>query len=137
HADEARGAQAAQGGGDRSVRSQGGATLLRETEKEQGYHACAGRSGGTGRRAGLKIRFPSGSVGSIPTFGTWYVAPTGALQRSPTRRRRGRSAGRSRGDVDRGLVLVARPQRHLALLRTVLRLVRDLRVVLLALLEQD
>ena len=27
------------------------------------------RSGGTGRRAGLKIRFPSGSVGSIPTFG--------------------------------------------------------------------
>ena len=28
-----------------------------------------GRSGGTGRRAGLKIRFPSGSVGSIPTFG--------------------------------------------------------------------
>src|SRR4051794_30948132 len=30
----------------------------------------ASRSGGTGRRAGLKIRFPSGSVGSIPTFGT-------------------------------------------------------------------
>jgi ABC-type lipoprotein export system ATPase subunit len=29
----------------------------------------ARRSGGTGRRAGLKIRFPSGSVGSIPTFG--------------------------------------------------------------------
>src|SRR6266511_3696539 len=28
------------------------------------------RSGGTGRRAGLKIRWPSGSVGSIPTFGT-------------------------------------------------------------------
>src|SRR3954471_15263646 len=28
------------------------------------------RSGGTGRRAGLKIRFPPGSVGSIPTFGT-------------------------------------------------------------------
>ncbi len=28
------------------------------------------RSGGTGRRAGLKIRFPLGSVGSIPTFGT-------------------------------------------------------------------
>ena len=28
-----------------------------------------GRSGGTGRRAGLKIRFPPGSVGSIPTFG--------------------------------------------------------------------
>ena len=30
----------------------------------------SGRSGGTGRRAGLKIRFPPGSVGSIPTFGT-------------------------------------------------------------------
>src|SRR5262249_22048924 len=27
------------------------------------------RSGGTGRRAGLKIRWPSGRVGSIPTFG--------------------------------------------------------------------
>ncbi len=31
---------------------------------------CAGRSGGTGRRAGLKIRCPQGRVGSIPTFGT-------------------------------------------------------------------
>src|SRR5439155_19024866 len=30
----------------------------------------SGRSGGTGRRAGLKIRWPSGRVGSIPTFGT-------------------------------------------------------------------
>ena len=29
-----------------------------------------GRSGETGRRAGLKIPFPSGSVGSIPTSGT-------------------------------------------------------------------
>ena len=28
-----------------------------------------GRSGGIGRRAGLKIRFPSGSGGSIPPFG--------------------------------------------------------------------
>jgi hypothetical protein len=35
-----------------------------------GYDWPAGRSGGTGRRAGLKIRFPLGSVGSIPTFGT-------------------------------------------------------------------
>src|SRR6476646_10397151 len=34
------------------------------------YDAGASRSGGTGRRAGLKIRFPPGSVGSIPTFGT-------------------------------------------------------------------
>ena len=32
------------------------------------------RSGGTGRRAGLKIRFPSGSVGSIPTFGIGGIA---------------------------------------------------------------
>src|SRR6266705_4263322 len=35
-----------------------GATMLRR------------RSGRIGRRAGLKIRFPSGSVGSSPTFGT-------------------------------------------------------------------
>jgi hypothetical protein len=28
------------------------------------------RSGGIGRRAGLKIRCPKGRVGSIPTFGT-------------------------------------------------------------------
>ena len=32
-------------------------------------HWPAGRSGGIGRRAGLKIRLPSGRVGSIPTFG--------------------------------------------------------------------
>ena len=32
------------------------------------------RSGGIGRRAGLKIRFPPGSVGSIPTFGMSMVA---------------------------------------------------------------
>ncbi len=41
----------------------------------------ARRSGGTGRRAGLKIRFPSGSVGSIPTFGiecTELLSPTPA-----------------------------------------------------------
>ena len=35
------------------------------------------RSGGTGRRAGLKIRFPSGSVGSIPTFGIAWSTGTG------------------------------------------------------------
>src|SRR5690242_14554235 len=34
------------------------------------YSAQPRRSGGTGRRAGLKIRWPSGRVGSIPTFGT-------------------------------------------------------------------
>ena len=33
--------------------------------------SAAGRSGGTGRRAGLKIRFPSGSGGSIPPFGIY------------------------------------------------------------------
>jgi hypothetical protein len=36
---------------------------------EAGRHPL-GRSGETGRRAGLKIPFPSGSVGSIPTSGT-------------------------------------------------------------------
>src|SRR4051812_27404925 len=57
-----------------------GATLLRRTAESYGndrvlaparwlYDAGVGRSGGTGRRAGLKIRFPPGSVGSIPTFG--------------------------------------------------------------------
>jgi hypothetical protein len=29
-----------------------------------------GRSGGTGRRARLKIVYPKGCVGSTPTFGT-------------------------------------------------------------------
>src|SRR4051794_18732711 len=32
--------------------------------------AAAGRSGGIGRRAGLKIRCPRGRVGSSPTSGT-------------------------------------------------------------------
>src|SRR4051794_10272242 len=41
-----------------------------QTPAEREYHARRGRSGGIGRRAGLKIRFPSGSVGSIPNFGT-------------------------------------------------------------------
>src|SRR3954471_19032668 len=40
----------------------------------------SGRSGGTGRRAGLKIRFPPGSVGSIPTFGT-FVSRTRGVPR--------------------------------------------------------
>ena len=31
------------------------------------------RGGGTGRRAGFKIRFLHGSVGSIPTLGTSYI----------------------------------------------------------------
>ena len=34
------------------------------------YTGCLRRSGETGRRAGLKIPFPSGSVGSTPTSGT-------------------------------------------------------------------
>src|SRR5207302_2238961 len=45
------------------------------------YHDRAGRSGGIGRRAGLKIRFPSGSVGSIPTFG---IAPLSRLVAAAT-----------------------------------------------------
>ena len=36
----------------------------------------SGRSGGIGRRAGFKIRFPLGSVGSSPTFGIRH--PVGA-----------------------------------------------------------
>src|SRR5689334_2142944 len=50
------------------------------------YHAAAGRSGGTGRRAGLKIRWPSGRVGSIPTFGTRGLpaaAPEDLIRRDP------------------------------------------------------
>lgn len=40
------------------------------------------RSGETGRRAGLKIPFPSGSVGSTPTSGTISVElAESALQR--------------------------------------------------------
>ena len=35
----------------------------------QGYDLGPSRSGGIGRRAGLKIRFPQGSGGSIPPFG--------------------------------------------------------------------
>ena len=34
------------------------------------HYPCPGRSGGTGRRAGLKIRCPKGRVGSSPTFAT-------------------------------------------------------------------
>src|SRR5437588_119094 len=41
-----------------------------------GYDA-SGRSGGTGRRAGLKIRWPSGRVGSSPTFGMRCESPPG------------------------------------------------------------
>jgi hypothetical protein len=32
------------------------------------------RSGGTGRRAGLKIRWPQGRVGSTPSSGTNFVS---------------------------------------------------------------
>src|SRR5215218_7618536 len=41
------------------------------------------RSGGTGRRAGLKIRWPSGLVGSIPTSGIrrWTSARAGSPRR--------------------------------------------------------
>ena len=43
----------------------GGGTLAHRR-----YDPWPSRSGGTGRRAGLKIRCPKGRVGSIPTFGT-------------------------------------------------------------------
>ena len=57
-----------------------GATRLRSAEPR--------RSGGTGRRAGLKIRFPSGSVGSTPTFGTQSSCWTRGLDsHSPGRER--------------------------------------------------
>src|SRR3954471_19706434 len=46
--------------------------------KSEGYDAAARRSGGTGRRAGLKIRCPKGRVGSIPTFGTRAPARRGS-----------------------------------------------------------
>ncbi len=45
-----------------------------------------GRSGGTGRRAGLKIRFPPGSVGSIPTFGIKDLCRNVAAPRCSRRR---------------------------------------------------
>ena len=45
------------------------------------YDYCTGRSGGIGRRAGLKIRFPSGSVGSIPTFGIALLAAAALRER--------------------------------------------------------
>ena len=54
-----------------------------------GLRSGASRSGGTGRRAGLKIRFPAGSVGSIPTFGIagtcciGTAGPQGGLNGSP------------------------------------------------------
>src|SRR6266567_696797 len=61
----------------------GGVTLLRSREKTYSHLAdtmrALSRSGGTGRRAGLKIRFPSGSVGSTPTFGTTPVLQTERL----------------------------------------------------------
>src|SRR5690606_11920674 len=43
------------------------------------YHFTSSRSGETGRRAGLKIPFPSGSVGSIPTSGTNRSLSPGGL----------------------------------------------------------
>src|SRR5690349_181057 len=43
----------------------------------EGYTAAARRSGGTGRRAGLKIRWGQLRVGSSPTFGTSWLSGTG------------------------------------------------------------
>jgi len=55
-----------------------------EASKLSSEEDTISRSGGTGRRGGLKIRFLHGSVGSTPTFGTEYqnsliVAPDEAL----------------------------------------------------------
>ena len=57
---------------------------LRASGARARYDPRSSRSGGTGRRAGLKIRFPPGSVGSIPTFGTSFGAVSlgGARPRS-------------------------------------------------------
>ena len=48
------------------------------------------RSGGTGRRAGLKIRWPSGRVGSSPTFGM-------SRRRTSAKRTGGRGLGKPGG----------------------------------------
>ena len=37
------------------------------------YFQLSARSGGTGRRAGLKIRWPQGRVGSTPSSGTIFL----------------------------------------------------------------
>jgi hypothetical protein len=41
-----------------------------ENRARRPYHRRTRRSGGTGRRAGLKIRWPQGRVGSTPSSGT-------------------------------------------------------------------
>ena len=75
-----------------------------------GLRSPGRRSGGTGRRAGLKIRCPSGRAGSIPAFGT-PTAASGArgrvavargvewLDTAQPRRRRGRGPA---GQMTRG-----------------------------------
>ncbi len=47
-----------------------GARIAGQPAAKQVKRASLGRSGGTGRRGGLKIRCSQGLVGSIPTFGT-------------------------------------------------------------------
>ena len=82
----------------------------------------AGRSGGIGRRAGLKIRFPPGSVGSIPTFGTFdvgvrrqgtalqnLICPSGSVGSIPTFGTFGRAAHPER--IRRGRVREPRGRR--------------------------
>src|SRR5215471_2458968 len=81
------------------------------------YHAAAGRSGGTGRRAGLKIRWPSGRVGSIPTFGTRFfrglpaATPEHFVHRNPGSEQANTDTtpveGVRRGVADRAVVPVA------------------------------
>ena len=48
---------------------QNGAQAAPPAQFDRGAIIEPRRSGGTGRRTGLKIRRPSGRVGSIPTFG--------------------------------------------------------------------
>src|SRR3954467_5544019 len=78
----------------------GSATLLRARGKSyvwRSYHLVrTGRSGGTGRRAGLKIRFPPGSVGSIPTFG--IASPSQREVFGPFRRVAGATEGNWRAN---------------------------------------
>ena len=75
-----------------------------------------GRSGGTGRRAGLKIPCPSGRVGSTPTSGT---GPKRVFMRNPSLRPRGptaanrvrateRATGREPGDLGAMFCALAR-----------------------------
>jgi hypothetical protein len=72
--------------------------------KEAANETTTSRSGGTGRRGGLKIRFPQGSVSSSLTFGTSERSSMGRA--SPSLRRLRRLRGRRSRCGGRGLVAV-------------------------------